>query len=154
MINLTLPIEMIDKEFLKIDSEYTTTTQEYVEVIRDLVDENRVARVKDIARRRGITRSSVSIALKSLHNLELINHEHYGFVTLTQKGIELSEILSQRHLVIQRFLRDCLKIEPQLAESEACRLEHTMSWQTMTALVRFVREAEKCSVCARITNAD
>ena len=48
------------------DINFDTTTQEYVEIIYDLQKNNKVARVKDIAKNRGVTRSSVSIALKLL----------------------------------------------------------------------------------------
>ena len=138
----------------KLDDRYSTAVQEYVEIIRDLVADNHVARVKDIARKRGVTQSSVSTALNTLSDLGLVNHEHYGYVTLSEDGVILGEILAQRHSVILKFLRDCLRIDPELADNEACRLEHAVSLETLDALIRFVREAEKCQVCIRFDEAE
>ena len=133
-----------------LDGNYNTTVQEYIEIIRDLIVENRVARVKNIASHRGVTRSSVSTALNMLSDLGLVEHEHYGYVMLTEKGQTLGEVLAKRHEVILRFLRDCLQLDPGLADSEACRLEHTMSREALNALVKFVADAENCPVCAKL----
>ncbi|MDP8237913.1 MAG: metal-dependent transcriptional regulator [Candidatus Hatepunaea meridiana] len=124
----------------EVDERYNTTVQEYVEIIRDIVQMHSVARVKDIAEQRGVTRSSVSTVLNVLRDLELIEHEHYGYVQLTKNGKKLGEILTRRHTVIRNFLTICLKLNPGLADKEACRLEHTMSSMTLNALVRFVYE--------------
>lgn len=85
-----------------LDSRYTTTIQEYVEIIRDLVTENDVARVKDIAEMRGVTRASVSMVIGSLRELGLVEHEHYGDVLLTKDGRLLGELLDHRHKLICR----------------------------------------------------
>jgi len=146
---MTKPIETIPS----LDGNYNITVQEYIEIISDLIAENRVARVKDIAKHRGVTRSSVSTALNMLSDLGLVEHEHYGYVMLTQKGQNLGDALAKRHKIILRFLRDCLQLEPELADSEACRLEHTMSREALNALVRFVADAENCPVCSRLRDA-
>ncbi len=148
---------MIDKSNINItpDSQddlclndlYNTTVQEYVEIIRDLVGEQRVARVKDIAELRGVTRSSVSTALNNLRDLGLIEHEHYGYVSLTDDGRRLGEILTQRHSVILRFLHDILGLELDSADEEACKLEHSMGPEALRALVRCVGTVEGCPRC-------
>lgn len=84
-----------------------------------------------------------------LSDLGLVDHEHYGYVSLTEKGQALGAVLTKRHEVILRFLRDCLRLDAETADSEACRLEHTMSRETVNALVRFVEEASQCPVCIR-----
>jgi len=126
---------------------FNTTVQEYVEIIRDLVAIQQVARVKDIARLRQVTRSSVSTALSNLVELGLVNHEHYGYVALTETGRELGDILSLRHGVIQRFLQGFLALDPEAADREACVLEHAMSPEALNALIRFIRIVEKCPQC-------
>jgi len=130
-----------------VDERYNITVQEYIEIIHDLVMKQHVARVKDIARLRGVTRSSVSIALNVLRDLGLIDHEHYGFVSLTEDGMALSESLAKRHRLILTFLVDFLEIEYDVADREACRLEHTMSHETLNALVEYVKAAGECPLC-------
>jgi len=121
-----------------LDTHHTTTVQEYIEIIRDLVVASPVARVKDIASKRGVTRSSVSTALNSLRDLGLIRHEHYSYVALTEEGAQLGMVLNRRHQLIRHFLQDLLGLEPELADSEACRLEHTMSYEALSALLKYV----------------
>lgn len=113
-------------------------TQEYIEVIGELEKENRVARVKDIAVRRGVSRSSVSIALNQLAKKELISHEQYGHVILTQQGRRLANRLEKRHQAVKSFLINILGISEGTAETDACQIEHLMSGETVTALVNFL----------------
>ncbi|MBM3325938.1 MAG: metal-dependent transcriptional regulator [Calditrichaeota bacterium] len=123
--------------------DFNTTVQEYVEIIRDITAESPVARVKEIAERRGVARSSVSIALKDLQRFGLIQHQHYGYVHLTDDGRQLGETLARRHGVLQTFLQDILGLEAGFADAEACRLEHTMSPIALDALVTYIKRLTK-----------
>ena len=49
-----------------MDFPHDTVTQEYSEIIADLENENKVARVKDIAKARGVRAGSVSPAMRRL----------------------------------------------------------------------------------------
>jgi DtxR family transcriptional regulator, Mn-dependent transcriptional regulator len=119
-------------------------TQEYIEVIRDLEKKNRVARVKDIARARGVTCANVSVAMSNLAKKELINHEQYGHIVLTASGRRLARNLDKRHMAIKKFLMDVLGLQAELAESEACKLEHVMSPESMHAIGNFLLFVDKC----------
>jgi len=123
---------------------HDTTTQEYVEVIHDLERANKVARVKDIAEKRGVTRSSVSLVLNQLVKKELIAHEQYGHVTLTETGQSLASSLERRHRIIKGFLVSALGIPEEVAESDACKLEHHVSDESLAAFVRFLSFIENC----------
>jgi DtxR family Mn-dependent transcriptional regulator len=120
------------------------TTQEYIEVIRELEKENKVARVKDIASRRGVSRSSVSLVLNQLRKKKLIFHEHYSHVTLTQKGRYMAEILNNRHQLIKQFLVLVLGLPEEIAETDACKFEHIVSKETIHAIDRFLFTYENC----------
>ncbi len=120
------------------------TTQEYIEVIRELEKENTVARVKDIAARRGVSRSSVSLVLNQLRKKKLIFHEHYSHVTLTQKGRYMAEILDNRHQLIKQFLVLMLGLPEEIAETDACKFEHIVSKETINAIDRFLFAYENC----------
>jgi len=130
-----------------LDERYNTTVQEYVEIIRDLTGNDTVARVKDIASRRGVKASSVSIAIGNLKQLGLIDHKHYGYVELTDDGQKLGEILSRRHALILCFLSDILGLAGKSADAEACRLEHSMSGETLDALIAYVTRIKGCPWC-------
>lgn len=121
-----------------LDSRYTITVQEYIEIIRDLQQTAPVARVKEIAMARNVTRSSVSTVLNTLRELGLVSHEHYSYVALTEKGQKLGALLHQRHQLILKFLRDILKLDAEMADKEACKLEHAMSPEALNALLIYV----------------
>jgi len=123
---------------------HDTITQEYIEVIDHLERMHRVARVKDIAQRRGVTRSSVSIALNGLAGKNLIRHEQYGHVTLTAQGRRVARNLEQRHSAIRAFLTDILAVDPELADRDACQIEHIMSRETLSALTDFLEFVRTC----------
>jgi len=121
-----------------MDSKFDTTTQEYVEIIYEIQKSQKVARVKDIAEKRGVTRSSVSTALNILKEKELVNHESYGLVELTDKGEELATELEERHAIIKDFFLNVLHIEPESAEENACKLEHYITTNVLDSLVNFI----------------
>ena len=122
----------------KMNADFDTTTQEYVEIIYELQKNNKVARVKEIAERRGVSRSSVSIALNLLKKKKLIEHENYGLVELTDTGMQLGKELEQRHQIIRDFFVNILNIEPEIAENDACKLEHYIHQDIFNSLVDFV----------------
>lgn len=124
----------------ELDERYSTTVQEYVEIIRDLVEEGKVARVRDIAEKRKVSRSSVSTAVNNLKDLGLVDHETYGYVTLTDEGWHLGRVLSLRQEILHNFFCQTLGLPEDIAHDEACKLEHTMSPAALNALIKFSTE--------------
>ncbi len=120
------------------------TTQEYIEVIRDLENEYKVARVKDIADRRGVSRSSVSIILNQLLKKDLIAHEQYGHISLSRKGRRLANDLERRHQAIKQFLIKVLGVSEENAEKDACKFEHDISQESFAAFSGFLAFVENC----------
>lgn len=132
-----------------MESQFDTTTQEYVEIIHDLQEKHKVARVKDIALSRGVTRSSASTALNHLKKKNLIRHESYGLVELTEKGQRLGQALAERHAIIKKFFVEILGISPDVADEDACKLEHYISSETLNGLIHFLAFVEDCpKVCS------
>ncbi len=123
---------------------HDTLTQEYIEIIDLLEKEHRVARVKDIAERRGVSRSNVSIALTQLAKKELISHESYGHVTLTPAGRRLAQKLDVRHQAVKAVLIGVLGLSEEIAEQDACKFEHLISAETLAAMTRFLYLLENC----------
>lgn len=118
--------------------------EDYLEVIIDLEKTNKVARVKDIAERLGVLRGSVTGALKNLNEKGLINHEPYGFITLTPMGAKKAREVARRHSVIKGFLFDVLQLGDEAAEANACRMEHAMDKGAIDRLVEFVDYVNTC----------
>ena len=103
-----------------------------------------VARVRDIAERMNVQMSSVTGALKSLAEKELINYEPYGLITLTPRGQKAARELVRRHEALTQFLMRVLSVDPAAAGRNACHMEHAIEPQVLEKLVKFLRFLESC----------
>lgn len=127
-----------------MNTAFDTTTQEYIEVIFSLEQDKKLVRVTDIAERRGVTKSSVSLVLNQLQKKNLIHRKQYGHVHLTMTGRKLAEQLETRHQTIKRFLISILGMDEKSADSEACELEHVMSSNTLYKIHQFLMLMDHC----------
>lgn len=104
--------------------------EDYLKTIFLLENLNKVARVSDIGRRLNVKKASVVAAVSFLQNNELLKHERYGFITLTEHGKEIASVLDKKNGIITDFLIDVLKVEIEKAKKEACGMEHEISQET------------------------
>lgn len=111
--------------------------EDYIEIIHNLIESQRVARVRDIAKAKDVKMSSVVSALKRLTQEGLVKYEAREFVELTEPGQDLARRLLRRHQFLTRFLIDVLQIDPETAERDACQMEHAISIQTMSRIYEF-----------------
>ncbi len=116
----------------------TSNMEDYLEAILTLQEEQKVARVRDIARQLKVKMPSVTGAVRNLAEKGLVNYERYSFVTLTEKGRKIAEEIINRHQIIYDFLTRVLLVDIDIAELDACRIEHAVSPQTMTKLKTFL----------------
>lgn len=119
----------------------TPTLEDYLETIYDLCAQHGVARVKDIAARLSVTNPSVVGAIKALKRRDLVRQERYGYVRLTDAGLEMGASILHKHGVLAHFLETVLGLDPEIASRDACRLEHAVSPETvrrLTAVAEFV----------------
>lgn len=117
----------------------SSSLEDYLEAILVLSEEAGTAvRVTDLSEKLGVTKPSVSAAVKRLSDAGLVRHQKYGDVKLTASGREQAKDVASRHDLMLRFLKDVLGVEESLAERDACRLEHGLSAETVKCLARFV----------------
>jgi len=126
------------------DTLLSESLEDYLEVILELEKANKVARAKDIAEKMGVQRGSVTGALKSLEEKNLVNYEPYSFITLTQKGARIARKIKARHMVIKDFLERVLQVDPEIAETTACRMEHAIDDLSLDRLVCFIDYIYAC----------
>lgn len=121
-----------------MDVKLTPSMEDYLKAIHSLKNERGYVRVKDIADKMDITMPSVSSALKNLEKQKLVRHSRYDLVGLTPKGTKVAEDICSRHRVIKNFLSQVLGLDAEIAEKDACGIEHTISPETFQSLVRFL----------------
>jgi DtxR family Mn-dependent transcriptional regulator len=116
--------------------------EDYLETIYELIEANTVARVKDIAEKLNVRKPSVHCAINELKKHGLVEQEPYGYVTLTESGIiEAKEVL-RRHVILREFLL-LLGVPLEVAERDACAMEHLLSPETYKAIGKFSASQRK-----------
>lgn len=121
----------------------SASLQDYLEAISILAEQYGKARITDIAAFLGVTKASVVQAVQSLKKSGLVVQERYGFVELTSEGAKLALKVRDRHLLFRRFLVDVLGVSPEVAERDACAMEHAVSLETVEKLAHFL---ETCAL--------
>jgi len=114
----------------------------YLEAILELEAKNNVVRSVDIARFLGVTKPSVNRAMTNLKNEGYILMEPYGDVVFTEKGRETAKRIHELHHVITDFLVNSLGISPELAEADACRIEHVISPEVVQAMKEYNKKRQ------------
>jgi DtxR family transcriptional regulator, Mn-dependent transcriptional regulator len=124
----------------------SASLEDYLEAILSLERVSRVARVSDIAGRLGVSRPSVTGALKSLGARNLVAHARYGHVTLTDEGARIAAEVERRHLAIRDFLTGVLGIPGDRAEATACKMEHVLEPEVLSYFVDYAeRQAPRAA---------
>jgi DtxR family Mn-dependent transcriptional regulator len=122
----------------------SASMEDYLEAIFHIVIENQVARVKDIASRLKVHKSSVTAALRNLANHQLINYAPYDVITLTPQGVKLAQDVVRRHEALRDFFVKVLTVDEHLADEVACRMEHTIPRTIVDRLILFSEFLEVC----------
>ena len=125
-------------------SNLSESLEDYLEIILQLDQEKGEVHVKDIADRKGVRMASVTGALKRLDKEKLIDYRARKTVSLTPEGLELANRVLQRHEFIRRFLEDILGVSSEVAERDACSIEHIISLETLDRLAGFVEFLKAC----------
>lgn len=94
----------------------------------------------DVAEKLGVSKASVSKAVAGLREAGYLDQAHYGSITLTQRGLERGRAVLERHEMLTRFLSKGLGIDPEVAEREACQMEHAISDDSFKKWFAFVEK--------------
>jgi len=116
----------------------SASMQDYLEAILELEESGEAVRVTDIANKLQIAKASVNQTLNKFKKKGLVRQEMYGPVELTKEGRHMAEKVRQTHRQIKRFLIEVLNVDPEIAEEDACRMEHAVSAHTMERLTEFL----------------
>ncbi|AEJ60923.1 iron (metal) dependent repressor, DtxR family [Spirochaeta thermophila DSM 6578] len=122
----------------------TSRMEDYLEAIYVLAKTKRVARVRDIAEALGVSRSTVSNTLHTLSDKGFIEYAPYDIISLTEEGEEAAKDVFRRHTILKRFFRLVLGAEEQMAEENACRIEHAISEELLERLVQYLEFIQEC----------
>ena len=111
------------------------TTEDYLEAMLMIKKNKGYIRSIDVARHLGITKPSVTYTTKRLKEKGYITMDNDNYITITERGLEIAEKIYTRHKILtDLFVR--LGVPEDIAEADACKIEHDISPETFNALCR------------------
>jgi DtxR family Mn-dependent transcriptional regulator len=113
------------------------TIEDYVELIYVIQKEKDIVHTNDIAESLKINPASVTEIFQKLNNEGYIDYKKYSGVKLTKKGKKLALNTKKKHETLKNFLI-ILGIDENIANEDACKIEHILNPKTMIRLTKFV----------------
>lgn len=107
--------------------------EDYLEAILMLQKKSGMVRSVDLARHMGFSKPSISHAVGVLRNGGFLTVDEDGFLHLTGIGQKVAEKIYERHRFFTSSLID-LGVDPEIAEADACRIEHVISEESYLKL--------------------
>ena len=112
------------------------SAEDYLEAMLMLRNEHGYIRSVDIAKKLGVTKPSVSYAVKQLREENYVKADENGMLFLLPAGEEIAQRIYERHLVLtDLFIR--MGVDPAIAREDACLVEHDLSIETFEAIKKF-----------------
>jgi len=116
----------------------SASLEDYLEAIFNLAGESNVARSKNIAELLGVSKSSVTGALRVLKAKGMVNYRPYDYVTLTEAGQTAAAGVVRKHNVLKSFFVNLLGIKKDTAQQAACKAEHALGPEVIARLLHFI----------------
>lgn len=121
----------------------SASSQDYLEALLELSVYGEAIRSVDLANKMQVTRASITKAIKVLKAAGYIQQERYSDIYLTPLGIQAAESVRHRHKILKLFLTEILGVDEEISDLDACKMEHSISSQTLEKLCTFVNATLK-----------
>ena len=127
-----------------MDAELSDVTEEYLESIYRLQQSQGVARTSALVKMLNVAPGTITNTIKRLERDQLVTHEPYKGVKLTDLGRRKAIDVLRRHRLSERLLTDILNLDWGTAHEAACRLEHGLTNEVLTHLERVLGHPKTC----------
>ena len=104
----------------------TESTENYMEAILILQQQNGAVRAVDIAHYFGFSKPTISQYMKQYAQQGLVEVDGNGHITLTAEGRAIADHIFERHQVITAVFT-ALGVPEEIAREDACKVEHDLS---------------------------
>lgn len=112
--------------------------ENYLETILMLKEKKGMVRSIDIARALNFSKPSVSRAMGILREDGFIVMEPSGEILLTEQGQKKAEAVYGRHRLLTCFLKTITGVSGEIAEENACRMEHILDQEVVDGISRYM----------------
>ncbi len=114
--------------------------EDYIETIYLLKKKKGMVRSIDVANELNFSRPSVSRAVGILKEDGLLTVEDDGELILTELGLKKAKSVYEKHTNLTKFLMITAGVNEEIAENDACRIEHIISPETFKGIKRYIKE--------------
>ena len=110
----------------------------YLETIYVLSQSGANVRSIDVAEHMGYSKPSVSRAMGLLKQGGYVVSDKEGFLRLTETGYATARKIFDRHTILTRLLVG-IGVSEATAAEDACKIEHVISDETLSAIKRYLQ---------------
>ena len=122
----------------------TPRIEDYLEELFLIECTGREVTVTDLSSRLKITKGTVTATVQKLVELELVKHERYGNLHLTDAGRRRGMTVLHRHEGFRAFFHEMLGLDRDHSSEMACSMEHyvdAVTEERLYALLEYFRKA-------------
>jgi len=125
-----------------MEARNTQSIEDYLECILMLGEKNEHVRSIDVSQELGVTKPSVSVAMKKLRERGMITVDLNGHIFLTDEGLAIAEKVYSKHKLLTNLLLH-IGVDKETAADEACLIEHAISDSTYERLNELYIQMQK-----------
>lgn len=118
--------------------------EEYLEVLYRNGSNKEQVSTTTLSKELGIAPGSVTQMLKKLETLGYIDYTPYRGASLTDEGMKIAQKITRKHRILEKFLRDVLKVKEENVHEQACEMEHSLSDEAERALCNMLQHPDVC----------
>ena len=113
------------------------SAENYLESIFVIKKQKGLVRSIDIANDLGVSKPSVSVAMKNFREEGYITVDPDGYIDLTSKGLEIANRVYERHEIISEALM-AIGVSKEAALVDSCKIEHVISEESFLRIKEFI----------------
>ena len=118
------------------------SAEDYLEAILMLQERLGMVRSIDIVNELGHSKPSVSVAMKKLRENGYVSMASDGTITLNESGMEIASSVYKRHKTLTSLF-ELMGVSPEVARTDACKVEHDLSDETFDRICNFIAGMNK-----------
>ncbi len=122
---------------------YGKRFEDYLEAMYKLQQKGKMVRVRDLAKMLGVKPPTVIEELKHLSQQGYIEYKKREYIKLTEKGERIAKAILRRHKILREFLKEILMVPEEVAEEDACYMEHGLHEITLNRIEKFLEFINK-----------
>ena len=116
----------------------TSSMEDYLEMIYRMHSKDEIVRISTLSEMLHVKPSSASKMVANLKKQNLVISKRYGYITLTEMGIELGKYLVFRHNILHRLLCHINQSSNELEQVE--KIEHFINMDTVENISKFLEQ--------------